>query len=315
MPRAGAPSGRQVELRSGGVTATTVEVGAGLRELVVDGRAVLDGYRADEACPSARGAELLPWPNRISQGLYVWDGEQHRAPVNEWSLGNAIHGLTRWHNWQLAEAEGASATWSLRLHPSPGYPFLLDLTVAYALRSDGVTVTATAANAGATAAPFAYGAHPYLMAVPTGPCAPEAPDRTVDGDRLTVRAGTVLRVDATLVPVAREKVAPGTADSYDGDPIGKRQPNTTFTDLERGADGLTRAVLAAADGSRTVEVWQDEALPYLLVYTGDDLGSRARHSVALEPMSAPPNAFSSGESVVRLEPGETWTARWGITVR
>lgn len=315
MPGTNAPSGRQVQLQAGDVTATTVEVGAGLRELAVDGRAVLDGYGADEACPSARGAELIPWPNRLRQGLYVWDGQQQRLPVNEWSLGNAIHGLTRWLNWQSADAGSASARWTLRLHPTPGYPFLLDLAVAYELATDGITVTGSATNAGSTVAPFAYGAHPYLMAVPTGPRAPGSPDRTVDDDRLAVPARTVLRVDASLVPVGREPVAAGSADAFDGGPIGARQPNTTFTDLDRGGDGLARSVLAAADGSRTIEMWQDEALPYVLIYTGDDLGERARESVAIEPMSAPPNAFSSGTSVVRLEPGDTWSARWGITVR
>ena len=304
-----------MELRAGGASATVVEVGAGLRELAVDGGAVIDGYGPDEPCPSARGSHLIPWPNRIRQGLYVWDGEQQRLPVNEWSLGNASHGLSRWHVWHLAEHDDARARWTHRLHPSPGYPFLLDLEVDYTLAPDGLAVHVTATNVGRTPAPFAYGAHPYLMAVPTGPSAgPGAQPRAVDGDHLTVPARTSLQVDATLVPVGRAPVA-GTQDSYDGAPIGDRQANTTFTDLERGSDGLARTVLAAGDGSRTVEVWQDEALPYILAYTGDAITGRARQSVAIEPMSAPANAFSSGEAVVRLEPGRSWTARWGISVR
>ena len=29
-------------------------------------------------------------------------------------------------------------------------------------------------------------------------------------------------------------------------------------------------------------------------------------------MSCPPNAFASGEALIRLEPGERHTAQWGI---
>jgi aldose 1-epimerase len=38
----------------------------------------------------------------------------------------------------------------------------------------------------------------------------------------------------------------------------------------------------------------------------------ARRALAIEPMSCPPNAFRSGEALVRLEPGESWSGRWGI---
>ncbi|RZS86822.1 aldose 1-epimerase [Motilibacter rhizosphaerae] len=299
------PSGRQVELRAGEARATVVEVGAGLRTLSVGGRDVLDGYALDEVCPSARGCHLVPWPNRIRQGMYAWDGATQRLPVNEHAYGNASHGLTRWQAWQLDSSQDDRAEWTLRQHPVPGYPFTLDLRVRYELALDGITVTVEATNTGAAAAPFAYGAHPYLMASPGQP---------VDGDALTAPAATWLPLDATMVPVGRAAVA-GTAYELDGTAIGAREVNTTYTDLVRDDDGLARAVLAAGDGGRTVTVWQDEALPYRLVYTADAVeAAKVRRSVAVEPMSAPPNAFSSGEDVVRLEPGETWRGRWGITV-
>jgi aldose 1-epimerase len=52
-----------------------------------------------------------------------------------------------------------------------------------------------------------------------------------------------------------------------------------------------------------------------MLFTGDPLPDVRRRSLAVEPMTCPPNAFRTGESLVRLEPGETHTARWGLTPR
>jgi aldose 1-epimerase len=84
-----------------------------------------------------------------------------------------------------------------------------------------------------------------------------------------------------------------------------------FTGLERDGDGLVRVELEDADGARTV-VWADEAYGYLQLFTGDPLPDVARRSLAVEPMTCPPNAFRTGEALVRLEPGEAWTGTWGI---
>jgi aldose 1-epimerase len=57
----------------------------------------------------------------------------------------------------------------------------------------------------------------------------------------------------------------------------------------------------------------DEAYSYLMVFTGDPLPDVARRSLAVEPMTCPPNAFRTGDSVIRLAPGETATGVWEIT--
>ena len=48
----------------------------------------------------------------------------------------------------------------------------------------------------------------------------------------------------------------------------------------------------------------DEAYGYLMLFTGDPLPDVNRRSLAVEPMTCPPNAFRTGEAVIRLEPGE-----------
>ena len=41
-------------------------------------------------------------------------------------------------------------------------------------------------------------------------------------------------------------------------------------------------------------------------------GPTLGRAVAVEPMTAPANAFNTGAGLRWLEPGETWTVRWGI---
>ena len=61
-----------------------------------------------------------------------------------------------------------------------------------------------------------------------------------------------------------------------------------------------------------VTVWADDAYTHFQLFTGDPLPDVSRRSLAVEPMTCPANAFRSGEGVVRLEPGASWTGVWGI---
>src|SRR5438445_319379 len=62
------PSGTQFAITRGGQRAVVVEVGGGLREYVVDGQSVLDGYDVEHSADGGRGLPLLPWPNRLADG-------------------------------------------------------------------------------------------------------------------------------------------------------------------------------------------------------------------------------------------------------
>jgi aldose 1-epimerase len=50
-----------------------------------------------------------------------------------------------------------------------------------------------------------------------------------------------------------------------------------------------------------------------MLFTGDPLPDVARHSLAVEPMTCAPNAFRSGEGLIRLEPGRSHEGSWGIS--
>ena len=141
------PSGQQYEIKDGDQVAVVVEVGGGVREYRVGDRAVLDPYPRDAMCDGAHGAVLVPWPNRLADGSYRFDGVDYQVAITEPDKGNAIHGLLRWRCWQVMRQDSNRVTMGTRLYPLTGYPFLLDVVVDYVLGDDGLTVTTTAVKA------------------------------------------------------------------------------------------------------------------------------------------------------------------------
>jgi aldose 1-epimerase len=299
-----APTGEQVELVHGDQRAVVVEVGGGLRAYAAGQRELLDGYDVDAMSTSGRGQLLIPWPNRLQDGRYEFDGRRHQLALSEPEHGNAIHGLVRWTRWFVREREADRVLLEHVLHPQPGYPFSLALEVEYALAADGLSVRTTATNIGVDACPYGAGVHPYLtVGTPS-----------VDAAILTSPGATVIRSDDRGLPVGTDRVERTPFDFRRARAIAATTLDHAFTDLERGDDGLARVELRHPDGSGVV-LWVDEGYRYLMLFTGDPLPDVRRRSRAVEPMTCPPNAFRTGESLVRLEPGETHTARWGLTPR
>ena len=122
------PSGEQITIAAGDQRAVVVEVGGGLRSYSAGGRVLVDGYGLDEMSSSGRGQVLIPWPNRLQDGSYEFDGQRHQLPLNEPERHNAIHGLVRWAAWTAAEREPHRAVMKYVLYPQPGYPFSLGIS-------------------------------------------------------------------------------------------------------------------------------------------------------------------------------------------
>jgi len=295
--------GEQFELVLGDRRAVVTEVGAGLRAYAVGGRELLDGYAADAMVTSGRGQVLLPWPNRIEDGAYEFDGRRHQLALTEPTARNAIHGLVRWVAWTVAEHEPSRIVLAHSLHAQPGYPFQLALELEYALTEDGLRVRTTATNAGREPCPFGAGAHPYLtLGTPT-----------VDPLVLSVPAATVLVSDDRGIPTGSGPVEGSERDFRSARPIGATVLDHAFTDLERDDDGLARVGLRRPDDGAELALWVDGSYRYLMVFTGDPLPDVNRRALAVEPMTCPPNAFRTGEAVIRLEPGASFTGTWGLT--
>lgn len=301
------PSGDQFEIAAGGYRAVVTESGAALRLLTYGGRALVDGFGEQEQSSGGRGQLLVPWPNRVRDGQYSFGGADHQLALTEPKRHNASHGLARWVAWTVQEHTAHSVALTYRLMAQTGYPWTVDLSVVYDLSADGLTVTQTATNTSDAAAPYASGAHPYLT-VGAGP---------VDTLELTMPAATRLLTDPErLLPTGREAVDGTPYDFRVARPLRAVALNDSFTDLARDSRGMATTVLRDPGSGLGVALWVDEHHPWLLLYTADDVAATARRSIAVEPMTAPPDAFRSGDDLLVLgaagSPDDEVSATWGI---
>jgi aldose 1-epimerase len=295
----------EIDIVCGDQRVAVVGLGGGLRSYDAAGRTLLDGFPQGERPTSGRGQVLAPWPNRIEHGSYEFDGKRLQLPLNEPEHGNAIHGLVRQAPWKLVDQAHDRVVMEHLLEPQPGYPFTVALSIEYALSDAGLTVTTTARNAGAEPCPFGSGQHPYLTLGTS----------TIDTLRLRVPGQVVVLSDERGLPVRSEPVDGTEYDFRAGRTIGGTVLDNAYTDLERDADGRARVLLDDPNGDTGVTLWVDKSYPYLMVFTGDPLPDVDRRSIAVEPMTCPPNAFRTRDSLIVLEPGESTASTWGIEPR
>ena len=304
-PVATVPSGRQFVIGHGRQQVVVTEVGATLRSYTVGDREVVDGFTESELCSSGRGQVLAPWPNRLGDGRYRFEGRTGRAALDEPERGNAIHGLVRWLAWAPRSQAQNVLTMGCVLEPQPAYPWRLALELEYRLGRGGLVVTTEVTNVDEVPAPFGIGFHPYVT-VGTA---------TVDTARLQLPAARLLVTDERGLPVGERHVGGSELDFRVARPLGPTELDTAYFSLARDAQGVARAELRHPEGDRAVVVWMDAAFDYVMAYTGDtvDDEARRRRSVALEPMTCPPDALRSGTGLITLAPGGRWRGSWGIS--
>lgn len=299
------PTGTPIVLEQHGVRAEIGTVAAVLRSLTVDGADLTEPTPADRMPDFGNGIVLAPWPNRVRDGDWILDGALQRLDLTERERGNALHGLLRNTAYEIREQGDAAAELAAYIAPQHGWPFALETAVRYALEPDGLTVTHTVRNASNRRAPWAVGTHPFLRVGAT----------PVEDLVLTVPAAEFVEVDERLNPLAISPVTPA-VDLRGGRPVAGLQLDTAYGGLVHAAPAGGRgdsAWLVAPDGARTT-LWQDLDWGYVQVFTTREFPRATGNglAVAVEPMTAPPDALNSGTGLVWLEPGETWEGSWGL---
>ncbi|MDR7279614.1 aldose 1-epimerase family protein [Catenuloplanes atrovinosus] len=295
-------SGTQWTIAADGHQAVVVEVGGGLRSYRANGVDHVSGYGDDELAAGCAGQILAPWPNRIRDGQYTFEGTQYQLFITEPERNNALHGLVNYARWHAVEQSADAVTLEYLMPAQPGYPWPLRLRTTWQVSAAGLRATHEVTNLAAQPVPFGFSVHPYL----------QIPGVPVDELTLTLPARNRLLVDSRLLPIGASKVAGTEFDYTEGRRIGAAVLDTAFGDVEHAADGTSTVVLAG--GGAEVRIWGDDSFGWWQVFTSDTLsGDRYRKAVAIEPMTCPPDAFRSGRGLIVLDPGDAWRGVWGIT--
>lgn len=288
--------------------------GGGPQHLSVDGCDLLQGYgRAGESGPAPLSANvvLAPWPNRTRDGEFMVAGRRHSLPVNEPDRDNAIHGFVDDAVWTVTSSGDDTVTLSIDPGAYPGWPWPLHMEVTYLVAADGLSAEFLLRNDSPERIPAACGFHLY----------PSALGAPVDECTLTAPEHGVLPLDDRNLPSG-----PEIADREDaGENAALPDPETPMAgrllDHCLHVPGTGPVVFTLRDtGGRGVLLETSPELRWFQVFTPDEAwgmpypGQPAGRAVAVEPMTAPPDALNSGTDLTWLEPGEALTCRWAVRV-
>ncbi len=287
------PTGQQFPISSGRYTAVVTEVNSNLRSLTFDGAEILWTFAEDEAPRGSMGRQLVPWPNRIRDGRYTFNGVERQLPITEVARHVALHGLGDGTPWRVAARSDDAITLTTTIYPQRGWDGILEVAITHRLDENGLSVTVDARNVGEVSAPFGYGAHPYVAA-------------DLSRSRLTLPFGRELLVDPDrLLPISIADVTPE-HDFVQTREIGETVFDTAFVDPIGGWE------VTLETPEHRVLFWADETQPWVQIFT-----TPTRDAMAIEPMTCGPDAFNEGpthDSVIVLEPGDQARSVWGIRV-
>ena len=290
--------------------------GASLRGLTrgegVNAKPIVTSYNGAANKIGGQGDILIPYPGRVNRGAYNFEGKHYQLPVNDKEGPNSIHGFVRNVLWNVTEQTADTVTFQTHLNAAEyapkGYPFSLQVEIAYAIGPDGLTCSYAMKNVGDTAAPVAAGFHPYFT----------VGSETIDNDILHVPFKGKLEFNDNLIPTGTVLPVSGTDfDFLEPRTIGKVEINTCYVQPVRDADGRLRVSLQNARSGDAIVVWMDESFDYVVLYSGDVLpAGHERRALAIEPMTCASDAFNHHEwGLVSLAPGQEVRGNWGVTDR
>ena len=253
---------------------------------------------------------LFPWPNRVRDARFTFEGREYRLPPAA-DEPNAIHGLVRDRPWQPtrceADAEAALVRSEIRSPDFPEladqYPSAFELSLTYALRRGRLEIEAFGTNVGDGPLPFGFGLHPYFP-VPLGP-----------GGR---RESCELRVPAAEVwelgdylPSGRRFAADGRYDLRDFRALDRETYDDVLTALEQPF----RAALRDPVAGREIVVEADAGFREFVLFAPS-----RRSIVALEPYTCATDALNLEPRGIdaglrALQPGQSWQGRVTIEPR
>jgi aldose 1-epimerase len=272
-------------------TAVVSPFGAALRRYFVKNDRhewnVIWGYSGGNNKKGGQGDVLIPFPGRIKNASYKFDGVTHSLKKNDKDGPNAIHGFLRTELFDTVSLTDQKVVYSYEvkasLYAEKGFPFSLRVQVSYAIGETGLTTTYKVTNAGNSAAPVGIGFHPYFRAE-KGELADwsvKIPAQDYIELENYVPTGRVLSVDGSKLDFRRGRL------------VGTERFNDCLAHLERGPGGFSYITLQNEKSKNRIVLTIDRNFDYIVVYTGDQIPSpHQRQGFAIEPMTCAPDAFN-----------------------
>jgi aldose 1-epimerase len=273
-------------------------LGASLRHTGVEMLRRLENLEAAAASGSTAGIPLLhPWANRLSAPGYRAAGRDVKLDLSSPLLhfdadGLPMHGVP-WSRlaWKLTEARpdflAAQLDWS-RGDLLAVFPFRHHLEMVATLRSDGLTIETTLVAGRDGPVPASFGFHPYFG----------LPELSRAEWRLELPAMRKLALDPRGIPTGTEEM------------FGEFKTLLSENGFDDGFALLKEQSSFSIEGAgRRITVEFLAGYPYVQVFAPKD-----KDYVALEPMTAPTSALTSGRGLRLVKAGERFRAVFRIRI-
>lgn len=277
-----------IDLRYGDYNASICTFGAALRLLEYRGKSLVESFPVGQPPLLQCGVILAPWPNRIADGKFNFQGEDYQLEINEPERNNALHGLVHNKNWRVVASDSHAAVLTTNVPPTEHWPWPLELAVTFNLDSDGMHITMRATS-DAECAPFACGWHTYL--------------NPQDGDL----GAAMLQINVSKqLPLDRVRKLPSgpVAESELAEQLqkGLELKDLLLDDCFQAPEVPLKVKMTS--GGKGVRLTSSPEMSWVQVFTADKRWDcpfpDGRRAIAVEPMSAPPNSLRSGEDVTEL---------------
>ncbi len=256
---------------------------------------IFDGFKSADQIKSnekSRCIFLIPFPNRIKNGSYVFEGNEYQLPINKPKENNAIHGFIWNRNFELEENNNSIALTHRYNGDYSGFPFPFSARFEYALAENSFSINIQVLNTGKTSMPLGIGWHPYFTL-----------HKQADELQLQLPSCNHLEADERLIPTGKRSTF---TEFQTLQNIESRKFDDAFECAENENFIVTK--LRDPQTGATITLQQDAIFKYLQVYTPPE-----RNSIALEPMTCPANAFNTGEGLITLKSGEMFEG--GISLK
>ncbi len=273
------------------------DFGACMLEARLGGVNILDGY--DEPIQVDinkwyKNVLLYPFPNRLKEGRYTWQGKSYQFPINDPQNEAAVHGfgVDRPMEIETLECQQDRAQIICR-YDYPGdrdyYPFPFQFRALFEITDeDKLTITLSVTNTGARTIPFGFGWHPYFAIA-----------ESIGETQLQLPPCEMIGVDQYMIPTGKrypfeDFLRPkevGTTVLDNGFVLSNQEDNATFF-LKSKKGTLSCQMETGPDKYQFLQVFTP---PY-------------RGAIAIEPMSCNIDAFNGGEGLWKVEPNEVRSA-------
>ena len=277
------------------------EHGACILDVVLDGQSIIDGHQTIEELLKNewfKNSFLFPFPNRLKNGKYIFEGKSYQFAINDPGTVNAIHGFGLNQAFKIISLDCKKNYAEIHCQhqnagTDPAFPFAFNFDVKIRISEPGsFMIDFQIKNESQQKIPIGAAWHPYFNCFDNlDQVYMQMPDcQFIDVDKFAIPSGECFDYN-----YFREKHQ-----------IGNVVLDNAFK--IKGQNSKAEVVLISNYGK--LVYWQEtdpEKFNFLQIFT-----PYHRRSIAIEPMTCNIDAFNNGDGLIILKHGALFSGKCGF---